>query len=116
MLKMSIVYETKNAERGIFMTNERKEELLGQILELMTAVAYDNEPDEMAKSSVISSDKVEMLTVKECTKVISGLSAHTVRKLVEQGKVKYVRTGEGKRGKILVNKADLIAYFNGMKM
>ena len=98
------------------MTNERKEELLGQILELMTAVAYDNEPDEMAKSSVISSDKVEMLTVKECTKVISGLSEHTVRKLVEQGKIKYVRTGEGKRGKILVNKADLIAYFNGVKM
>ena len=39
------------------MINERKEELLGQILELMTAVAYDNEPDEMAKSSVIPPTK-----------------------------------------------------------
>jgi len=29
------------------------------------------------------------------------------------GKVKSVRTGEGRNGKILVNKADLIAYFNG---
>ena len=56
-----------------------------------------------------------MLTIKENAVLISGLSAHTVRKLVEQGKIKYVRTSEGKRGKILVNKADLIAYFNGVK-
>ena len=27
------------------MTNERKEQLLDQILELMTAVAYDREPN-----------------------------------------------------------------------
>ena len=59
------------------------------------------------------SDRVEMLTIKECTEVIQGLSEHTVRQLVKQGKVKSVRTGEGKNGKILVNKADLIAYFNG---
>lgn len=54
---------------------------------------------------------VEMLTIKESVALISGLSEHTVRQLVAQDKVKYVRTGEGKRGKILVNKADLIAYF-----
>ncbi len=61
-------------------------------------------------------EKVEMLTIKECTEVIQGLSEHTVRQLVAQGKVKSVRTGEGKRGKILVNKADLVAYFNGKAM
>jgi hypothetical protein len=54
---------------------------------------------------------VEMLTIKECTKVIQGLSEHTVRQLVAQDKVKYIRTGQGKRGKILVNKADLLEYF-----
>jgi hypothetical protein len=32
---------------------------------------------------------------------------------VAKGKVKSVRTGTGKNGKILVNKADLVAYFNG---
>lgn len=52
-----------------------------------------------------------MLTIKECTGVIQGLSEHTVRQLVAQEKVKSVRTGEGKCGKILVNKADLVAYF-----
>ena len=54
---------------------------------------------------------MEMLTIKEGTGVIQGLSEHTVRQLVAQEKVKSVRTGEGKRGKILVNKADLVAYF-----
>ncbi len=57
--------------------------------------------------------KVEMLTIKESAELIGGLSEHTVRQLVAQGKVKSVRTGEGKRGKILVNKADLLMYFNG---
>ena len=93
------------------MTTTRKKEIVDNILELLILLTEDGE-----NSAPQTTDKVEMLTVKECTKVISGLSAHTVRKLVEQGKVKYVRTGEGKRGKILINKADLIAYFNGVKM
>jgi hypothetical protein len=54
---------------------------------------------------------VEMLTIKECAQTIKGLSEHTVRQLVAQDKVKYIRTGQGKRGKILVNKADLLEYF-----
>ena len=92
--------------RILIMTNERKEQLLDQILELMTAVAYDREPNEVAVP-----EKVKMLTVKECTELIDGLSEHTVRMLVAQNKIKYIRTGEGVRGKILVNKADLLNYF-----
>ncbi len=56
-------------------------------------------------------EKVEMLTIKESAELIDGLSEHTVRQLVKQGKVKSIRTGEGRNGKILVNKADLLAYF-----
>ena len=95
------------------MTSARKEELLNQILDLMTAVAYDKEPDGVKTNAITKSadNPVEMLTIKECTEVIQGLSEHTIRQLVAQGKVKSVRTGEGKRGKILVNKADLISYF-----
>ena len=62
------------------------------------------------KETVI--EKLEMLTIRECAELISGLSEHTVRQLVKQGKVKSIRTGEGKSGKILVNKADLVAYFS----
>ncbi len=34
---------------------------------------------------------MEMLTIKECTEAVKGLSEHTVRKLVTQGKVHYIR-------------------------
>ena len=97
------------------MTSARKEELLNQILDLMTAVAYDREPDGFKTNTITKSadNPVEMLTVKECTEAVKGLSEHTVRKLIKQGKLPYLRTGDGVNGKMLINKADLLAYFNG---
>ena len=38
---------------------------------------------------------------------------HTIRKLVAQGRVRYIRTGEGERGKILVSKQSLLDYLGG---
>lgn len=88
------------------MTKIEKEKIADQIMNLLIQLTNDDitvaEPAEKP---------VEMLTVKECCKEVKGLSENTVRKLVAQNKVKSVRTGEGKRGKILVNKADLIYYF-----
>lgn len=88
------------------MTKIEKEKIADQIMSLLIQLTNDNdevpEPDKKP---------VEMLTVKECCKKVRGLSENTVRKLVAQNKVKFVRTGEGRRGKILVNKADLISYF-----
>lgn len=40
-----------------------------------------------------------------------GLSEHTVRQLVSQNKITYIRSGAGKRGKILINKSILLKYF-----
>ena len=51
-----------------------------------------------------------MLTVKECAALVNGLSKHTIRQLVAQGKVEYIRAGNGMRGKILVSKASLLKY------
>lgn len=53
---------------------------------------------------------IEMLTIKECAKLIPGLSVHSVRKLVHQDKIKSIRAGEGMRGKYLINKDSLIDY------
>ena len=102
--------------RILIMANEREKQLLDQILELMTAVAYDREPNEGAVPETTKApapEKVKMLTVKECTEAVRGLSEHTVRKLIKQGKLPYLRTGDGVNGKMLINKADLLAYFNG---
>ena len=55
-----------------------------------------------------------MLTVKECTEAVKGLSEHTVRQLIAQEKIPFIRTGQGKRGKILVSKAGLLEYLGGI--
>ena len=88
------------------MTTTRKKEIVDNILELLIQLTEDGE-----NFAPQTANKVEMLTIKESATLISGLSEHTVRQLVKQGKVKYVRTGEGRNGKILVNKADLLTYF-----
>ena len=96
------------------MTNERKTEMIGLMKELLTELEKDVETPvliEKPEPEPPKPSKVEMLTIKECADVIQGLSEHTVRQLVRQGKVKSFRTGIGKSGKILVNKEDLIAYF-----
>ena len=82
------------------MTTTEKKAIVDNILDFLPKLTEDEE------YSVTQ-------TTKESAELISGLSEHTVRQLVKQGKVKSVRTGEGRNGKILVNKADLIAYFNG---
>lgn len=58
-----------------------------------------------------TSSKPVMLTIKECAELTS-LSAYSIRKFALQEKIKAVRVGEGKHGKILVNKDSLIDYLN----
>ena len=85
------------------MTNDEKKAIIDSILQMLDRLSDDGEQTVQAKP-------VEMLTITECTELVHGLSAHTVRRLVAQNKVKHIRTGEGKRGKILVNKDDLLAF------
>ena len=89
------------------MTQTRKNEIVDNIMALLIQLTED-------ENTTVAEPKtkpVEMLTIKECTQAVKGLSEHTVRQLVAQGKVKYIRTGQGNRGKILVNKSDLLEYF-----
>ena len=95
------------------MNTTEKKAIVDNILELLIQLTEDGENSAPQTTKAPTTDKVEMLTIKESAALISGLSEHTVRQLVAQNKIKYIRTGEGVRGKILVNKADLIAYFNG---
>ena len=85
------------------MTQERKNAIVDDIMALLIQLT-DGEAVAETKTK-----PVEMLTIKECTEAVKGLSEHTVRQLVAQGK--YIRTGQGKRGKILVNKEDLVHLF-----
>lgn len=91
---------------------QNKTEIMAQIVALLSQlIDYGAEPQ--AKAPAEHSEPVEMLTIKECSEAVSGLSEHTVRQLVAQKKIPYIRTGQGKRGKILISKAALLEYLGG---
>jgi len=92
-------------------TKEIIDNIFDELVALQESIKKDAADTSSADNTAVP-QKVELLTIKECADMIAGLSEHTVRQLVKQGKVKSIRTGEGKNGKILVNKADLIAYFS----
>ena len=92
------------------MTTNRKNELIAQLVSILSELIETNDSEQVAE---VTSNAVEVLTIKECTEAVKGLSEHTVRKLIAQGKLPYMRAGDGQRGKMLINKADLFAYFNG---
>lgn len=93
------------------MTMKNKQELIAQIVALLNEVidAEEREAEPVPKNPA----PIELLTIKECTKAVSGLSEHTVRQLIAQDKIPYIRTGQGKRGKILISKAALLEYLGG---
>ncbi len=86
----------------------KKEEIITQIAALLSQLLETDSKAEITKAD----EPVEMLTIKECTEVVKGLSEHTVRQLVAQEKIPYIRTGKGKRGKILIPKTALFEYIN----
>lgn len=85
-------------------------EIIAQIAALLSKLIENNNAQQDNKTAVNENAPVEMLTIKECAEAVSGLSEHTIRQLVAQEKIPYIRTGQGKRGKILINKAALLEY------
>lgn len=83
------------------MTNE-------ELLQMVLAMLEGSAPKD--NNSEKKDEAIEMLTIKECAQTTHGLSEHTIRQLVAQKKIPYIRTGQGKRGKILINKKALLDF------
>ena len=92
------------------MNLTEKQQIISQIAQLIEQLIEAEAPEPAPQSVTTETQPVEMLTVKECAALVNGLSEHTVRQLVAQDKVAYVRAGNGVRGKILVSKASLLKY------
>lgn len=92
------------------MTVAEKQKILLKLSEVLDQMTDISEP------APVHSDVPEMLTVKECAKVIKGVTEHAVRQLVRSKKIPSIRVGNGKYGKILISKWDLVGYFNGEKV
>lgn len=95
------------------MTSTKREEIIAAMSSLLEQLV-DNEPTK-TEATVPVPDRVEMLTIKECCEAVKGLNEYTVRQLVARDELPYVRCGQGQRGKILIPKAALLAYFSGIR-
>lgn len=89
---------------------KNKTEIIAQIAALLSQLVDDNDNQHKTSAEKNPESPVEMLTIKECAEAVTGLSEHTIRQLVAQEKIPYIRTGKGKRGKILISKAALLEY------
>lgn len=96
------------------MTNEKKQEIIAAMTGLLEQLTESEPPK--TEPSHAPEQVVEMLTIRECTEAVKGLNEYTVRQLVLRKELLSIRTGQGKRGKILVPKAALMAYFTGGKL
>ena len=95
------------------MNKDNKTELIMKLISTLTAMLQDEEKTiEIVSVENKKEEKVEFLTIKQATEVASGISEHTIRQLIAQNKIAHIRTGQGQRGKILINKASLLAYCN----
>lgn len=65
--------------------------------------------------SAQSKKSTDMLTVKECTELVEGLTEQKVRYLINKDKVPYTRNGDGPKARFLIMKKDLLAYFSPKK-
>ena len=83
-----------------------------EIISKISALLRQLEDEEPTKKEIENNSEkpLEMLTIKECTEAVKGISEHTIRQLVAQNKIPYIRTGQGKRGKILINKSALLGF------
>ena len=89
---------------------KNKTEIIAQIAALLSQLVESEGDKKNEPASISATTPVEMLTIKECAEAVTGLSEHTIRQLVAQEKIPYIRTGKGKRGKILISKAALLGY------
>ena len=92
------------------MNLTEKQQIISQIAQLIEQLIDAETPTSAPQQNQSETQPLEMLTVKECAALVNGLSEHTVRQLVAQGKVEYIRAGSGVRGKNLVSKASLLKY------
>ena len=89
---------------------KNKTEIIAQIVSLLSQLVESGDDKNNEPVAISAAAPVEMLTIKECSEAVTGLSEHTIRQLVAQEKIPYIRTGKGKPGKILISKAALCEY------
>ena len=92
------------------LTSERKREVIKTITEALDELIQVDEHETSSSTSDSEDENMEMLSIKECSELVKGLSKHSIRQLILRGKIPYFRTGQGRNGKILISKSALLNY------
>lgn len=95
----------------MIMGKDEKTQFIRNVCELLAEIIHT--PDEIAeKENVPSNDKVEMLTVKECSELMRGVAVSTIYKMVRKEKLPCARVGVGETGRILIPKSAVLRYLH----
>ena len=80
------------------MTIAEKREIVNTIINLLLQLTAEEEVQEQSATSSkpvkAPAQSVRMLTIKECTALIEGISEHSIRMLIAQGKIKASLSAE----------------------
>ncbi len=93
------------------MTLEEKDSIMLQISAILDTMIKSETSLSVSKDN---GEPIKMLTLKECTTLVEGLSMHSIRLMVARGELPHIRTGHGKSGKILVPQKALEEYINNL--
>jgi len=96
------------------MTAREKATIITKITEWLERELYTDDTVPTQSSLMKPEQPAELLTLKECTELVKGLSEHTVRQLAVQGIIPSIRTGTGRSSKILINKSALLNFVSGI--
>ncbi len=59
-----------------------------------------------------ANETIELLTIKQCQKIVKGTSYYKIRSMILKGELKAERAGNSPKGKHLVYKSSLLECFN----
>ena len=88
---------------AIYVTRELFESLIAGGM-VLPVPAHTSAPD--------TDEPIEMLTIKQCQKVVKGVSYYKIRSMILKGELKFERSGNKPHGKFLVYKSSLLERFN----
>lgn len=79
-----------------------------KVISILTNIVEESNSSASDKDS---KTQLEFITINQALKLIHGISYGSLRNLLLNGKIPYIRAGKGEHGKYLISKEGLLQYF-----
>lgn len=80
-----------------------------KVISILTSIV--EESNSSASDKEDSKTQLEFITINQALKLVNGISYGSLRNLLLNGKIPYIRAGKGEHGKYLISKEGLLQYF-----